>query len=323
MRLLSAICLLSLLSVSRFGFAQAQETIKIYGLDLGSHKSIYHQLGISQASFYLADGNVKENLLEHSDNPRRPEQIACKQSGFGIKKALSDAYHQQTSKDEYLSGRKENLNKRIIDDLNKTEVSLISQTSKKFAQPECSWAFNSVEYAGKPEPTLVSRFKSKSGINKLTQLDMSFNHQGQLLAVSAEQIVERLDVERLDAILAAIAKRYGVELDAVSSFNKTQQQRLLEGKSTIDFETKGKSCQFSAKNTFYRSDAVAEAFGIDQAHAYIKLQCKQTSGLSYHEKKLQEFVTENVNKTMSELLAKHKTLMKTEGQKEKNSGFVF
>jgi hypothetical protein len=323
MRFLSVSLFLILSSVSHVSFARATETIKIYGLDLGSQKSIYHQLGVSQSSFYLDDGNFKQVLYDRGRSEREPDQIACKQSGFGIKKALSDAYQKLSSEDEYLASRKENLNQRIRDDLAQAELTLINQTSKKFAQPECHWAFNSVKYAGQPEPTLVSKFKSRSGIEKLTQLSMTFNHQGQLLAVAAEQIVERLDVDRLDAILAAIGKRYSVELDSVESMDKKQQQSVLEGKSAISFETKGKSCEFTAKNTFFRSDAAAEKYGIDDAHAYINLMCKQSTGLSYHEKKLEEFIDESVVTAMSDLLAKHKAEMKQEGQKEKNSGFVF
>lgn len=323
MRLFTTILIITSVLLSNFARGQASESITIFGLELGSHKSIYHQLGISQSSFYLDDGNFKETLLARDKTERQADQIACKQSGFGIKKALSDAFRKQISEDDYLSSRKENLIQRIRGDLANAEVALINHTSKKYAQPECQWAFNSVQYAGQGEPTIVSKFKSGSGIERLTQLSMTFNHQGQVLAVSAEQIVERLDVDTLDTIIASIAKRYDVELESIESMDKTKHQAILEGKSNIEFETQGKSCFLNAKNTYYRSDAVASAFSIDDAHAYITMGCSQSSGLYYHERKLQEFVEEEVNKSMMELLAKHKAQMKKDGQKEKNSGFVF
>lgn len=323
MRTFKFLTLLSLSVASPSVFSQAAEKIELYGLELGSQKSVYHQLGISQSSFYLTDGNFNEQQLKGEENERQADKIACKQSGFGIKKALSEAYHQLSANDEYLSARKESLNQRILKDLENTEVALISQTSKKYAQPVCHWAFNSVEYADKPEPTLVRKFKSKSGIEKLTRLSMHFNHQGQILSVSAEQIVERLDVDKLDKILRAIATRYEVELAAVSGMEKAQQQQVLEGKQAIKFNTKGKFCEFSAKNTYYRSEAAARTFGVKEAHAYIQLKCTQSSGLSYHEKKLNEYVAEAANKVMQELLAKHKGQMKSEGQKQENAGFVF
>lgn len=323
MRVLASILTFSLALISQFTHGQVSEKIKIYGLELGSQKSIYHQLGISQSSFYLEDGNFFKALTARDKTERADDQIACKQSDFGIKKALSEAYRQQAAQDNYLASRRESLNQRIRDDLANIEVVLISQTSKKYAQPKCIWAFNSMKYAGKPEPTLVSKFKSRAGIDKLTQLSMTFNHQGQLLGVGAEQIVERLDVERVDSILASIAKRYNLELDSVTDLDKEHQQKMLEGKTTVKFEKNGKNCEFRVKNTFYRSEAAAHAFGIEDAHAYINLQCEQTSGLSYQERKLQEFVSENVSTSISELLTKHKRLMKQEGQKEENAGFVF
>lgn len=323
MRISTLFVFVGFLQVNSLCFGQAAERIELFGLELGSQKSVYHQLGISQNSFFMVDGNFNEKQLQGMDSQRQPDQIACKQSGFGIKKALSDVYHRLSAEDEYLRARKESLNKRILNDLNNTEIALISQTSKKYAQPECSWAFNSVEYSGQPEPTLVGKFKSHSGIDKLTRLAMNFNHQGQILAVSAEQIVERLDVEKLDGILKAIGSRYSVDLNTIASRDENEQKRILEGKQSINFETKGKRCEFTAKNTFYRSDAVAKSFGVEEAHAYITLQCSQLSGLSYHEKKLQEYVSDEVKSAVQALLTRHKAQMKAEGQKQENSGFVF
>lgn len=323
MRVSATFLMVSLALISQFSYGQVSEKIKIYGLELGSQKSIYHQLGISQSSFYLEDGNFFKTVTARDKTERADDQIACKQSDFGIKKALSEAYRQQAAQDNYLASRRESLNQRIRDDLANIEVGLISQTSKKYAQPKCIWAFNSMKYAGKPEPTLVAKFKSRAGIEKLTQLSMTFNHQGQLQGVGAEQIVERLDVERVDSILASIAKRYDLELDSVTDLDKEQQQKILEGKTSIEFEKNGKSCEFRVRNTYYRSEAAAKAFGIDDAHAYINLHCKKSSGLSYQERKQQEFVAENVSSSIAKLLTKHKRLMKQEGQKEENAGFVF
>ncbi|BDX06584.1 hypothetical protein [Planctobacterium marinum] len=294
----------------------------LYGLELGGNKSLQQQLGVGQQSFYLQDGNQQLSSAATA-RERAEHQIACRQTGFGITEIVSDTYQKLVSADEYLSSRKEALKRRVKDDLTIAQNSLVNTISKQYAQPQCQWAFNSVVYADAETPTVVSKFKSKSGIDKLATLTFSVDHQGKILALTAEQIVERLDAERIDVILAAIAKRYQVDIDAFSSLNKKTQKRVLEGKHAIQFNVKSAQCQFEVKNTYYRSDAAARYFGINEAHGYIEMGCQLPAYSAFSSKEVEQFVSVKVNDSIAKLLDKHKTQMKAEGQKEKNSGFVF
>lgn len=299
------------------------DSMTVYSLDIGGKDSIYKQLGVNRRSFYLEDGNLSELLRENLIPQREAHQIACKQSGFGIKKALTRTYNQLVAQDDYLNARKETLNKRVLEDLASAEVSVVSDVSKQFAQPECQWSFNSAQYADSQIPTVVTKFKTKAGIAKLTKLNFVTDHQGKLLALGAEQITERLSVERLDTILASIASRYGVEIQPASARSKEEQAQLLKGAQSIRFEKTQHQCHFTARNTYYRSEAAAETFGVTEAHGYIALNCESRQASKHSQPKLSLFITSKVHETIGSLLEKHKAQMINEGQKEKNAGFVF
>lgn len=306
------------------GHASANSTtMTLYGLELGGQRSIQQQLGIAQQSFFLGDANQLNRTQLSSGKIRSEHQIACKQSGFGVNKVLSETYQNLTAKDDYLSTRKESLNRRIKNDLEAAQASLINIVSKRYSQPECNWAFNSAEYADADTPTLVKKFKAKSGIDKLATLQFSVNHSGQLIAVKAAQLVERLDVERVDGILKSIAKRYGTEIEQLSQQKKSTQKEVMQGKQPIVFSVNAIQCQVTLQNTYYRSDAVAAYFGVNEAHGYIEMGCELPSFRAFNNEELQQYVQSKVNDTLVNLLDKHKSQMKAEGQKEKNAGFVF
>lgn len=323
-KLLTSTLLLCMLSIpTSFSFAQSSGSIKLYNLELGGDRTLQQQLGVSPQSFFLEDGNSQESAKTLSIKERAENQIACKQKGFGVSKVLSDTYHDLTAKDDYLAARKEALNQRIKDDLNSAEKTVIHSVSKRFAQPTCHWAFNSAEYVNTEVPTVVAKFINKSGVKKLATLTFSVNHAGKLLSLKAEQLVERLDAESLDNILAAIAKRYNVELEAVSLLSKAKQKKILDGKQAISFEVQQASCEIVVSNTYYRSEAAARFFAVDQAHGYVEFGCQLQNIADFDDVKLANYVSERVTEALTPLLTKHKAQMKAEGQKEQNSGFVF
>ncbi|MCC2604049.1 hypothetical protein [Planctobacterium marinum] len=303
--------------------AQQSAALKLYNLELGGDKTLQQQLGVSPQSFFLSDGNNQEPGKSLSVKERAENQIACKQSGFGVGKVLSQIYHDLAAQDEYLEARKESLNQRIKEDLSNTEKTVIHSVSKRFAQPVCHWAFNSAEYVNKEVPTVVTKFINKSGVKKLATLTFSVNHSGKLLSLKAEQLVERLDSERLDTILAAIAKRYNIEIDAIAMLSKTKQKQILDGKQAISFQVDNAQCDIQVSNTYYRSDAAARFFGVEEAHGYIEFGCQLPALRDFDDAKLAAYVTQRVTESVSQLLAKHKAQMKAEGQKEQHSGFVF
>ena len=298
------------------------DSMKLFGLELGGSKSLQQQLGVGQQSFFLQDGNRQSNSAVIA-RERAAHQIACRQTSFGVSEIFSESYQALVNQDEYLSSRKEALKRRIKDDLTITQNSVLNSISKKYAQPECHWAFNSAVYSDTETPVVVSKFKSKSGIDKLATLTFSVDHHGKILALRAEQLVERLDAERLDVILAAIAKRYQVSIESFSSLNKNTQRSVLEGKQAIAFKVNSTQCQFEVKNTYYRSDAAARYFGVDEAHGYIEMGCELPAYSAFNSKEVEEFVSVKVSESLVSLLNKHKAQMKAEGQKQKNSGFVF
>lgn len=298
-------------------------TMTLYGLELGGPRSLQQQLGLGQQSFFLEDANLLSHSQLSSGKTRSEHQIACKQSSFGVNKVLSETYQNLTGQDEYLSSRKESLNRRIKNDLEAAQASLINTVSKKYSQPQCNWAFNSAEYADSETPTLVKKFKAKSGIDKLATVQFSVNHAGQLIALQAGQLVERLDVERVDGILKSISKRYGIDIELLSQQKKSAQKKVLEGKQPVIFTVDDIQCQITIQNTYYRSDAVAAYFGVDQAHGYIEMGCELPSFRAFNDEELHQYVQSRVNDTLVNLLDKHKTQMKADGQKEQNAGFVF
>ena len=112
-------------------------------------------------------------------------------------------------------------------------------------------------------------------------------------------------------------------LDCVQAINKNTQKKILEGKQPVNFAINAVQCQIQVKNTYYSSAAAARFFSIDDAHGYVELGCEVPNYSAFDTAELNQYIMLKVHDAVVNLLNKHKAQMKAEGQKEKNSGFVF